>query len=216
MVADVISHPQALTVRVWQFGEVVLPAKHGGRLDRLCAELKLEFPGLVMQFKSRHWYWGLLHWVVLIFTFGGNRRFIQKYTSTFRKTIGWSKTYEQRIRARTANWEDRVWSCLMHEREHLRQFERYGMFVMTLSYVFVFFPVGLSYCRARLELAGYRQTLRCWYLLDLSWARSEEAKKWWIGQFTSGAYGWAWPFKKTVTRWFETEMTNLDAMAVAA
>ena len=204
---------EVTTVRAWTFGEMSLVVNRGGRLDRLCGELHQEFPCLLMQFKTGHWYWRALGWIVLLVTFGGNKEFVKSYTTTFRRTIGWSSTYEERIEKRTPDWEDRVWSCLMHEREHLRQFERWGMLLMTLSYVFVFFPVGLAWCRAYFERAGYYQTMRCWYLLDPSWARSQAAKDWWVSQFTTGAYGWMWPFKKAVSAWYTTELSRIEAAA---
>jgi hypothetical protein len=99
----------------------------------------------------------------------------------------------------------------MHEREHLRQFRRYGVFLFVLLYIMVFLPVGLAYFRARFERAGYIQTLRCWWALNRTWARSSEAKKWWVGQFTGANYGWAWPFKGQVTAWYDRELYRLEA-----
>ena len=94
----------------------------------------------------------------------------------------------------------------------MRQFDRYGVVGMGLLYILVFFPLGLAYFRARFERAGYLRTLRCWYVLDPRWAASDKARAWWIGQFTTGAYGWMWPFKTQVGRWFDDELKLLQAI----
>lgn len=194
------------------FGKVALSCTPGGRLDKLCAELRQEFPLLTMQHKSAHWYWIVLHWLLLIVTFGGNRKFNDLYTTTIGMLIGFSDSKWKAISTKAAGWEDRVWALLQHEREHLRQFKRYGLFPMLVLYVFVFFPIGFAYFRARFERAGYERTLQCWYALNRHWAEDTRARDWWVKQFTGGAYGWAWPFKKTVGEWFDRELKRLQAM----
>lgn len=204
------------------FGEVVLSCTPGGRLDLLCTSLHREFPDLRMQNKRLHWYWRAVHWLLLIVTFGGNRTFNDAYTTTIGHLIGWSDSQMRRIvsladgtltdAAGHSDVEDRIWSTLQHEREHLRQFDRYGVVGMGSLYIFVFFPLGLAYFRARFERAGYLRTLRCWYVLDSRRAEHPESRAWWIGQFTTGAYGWAWPFKTQVGRWFDDELKRLQAM----
>lgn len=198
------------------FGEVTLCCTPDGRLDLLCHELHGEFPRLVMQHKRAHWYWRLLHWIVLIVSFGGNRKFNDRYTTTTGMLIGWSDKCWEKIGAMAErpvpSWEDRIWTTLQHEREHLRQFDDYGLFAMLILYIFVFLPIGLAYFRARFERAGYLRTLRCWYVLNQLWAESEEARKWWIGQFTGGAYFWMWPFKTQVGKWYDDELKRLQGM----
>jgi hypothetical protein len=196
------------------FGEVVLSCTPAGRLDLLCSSLHREFPALRMQNKRAYWYWRALHWLLLIVTFGGNRTFNDRYSTTIGNLIGWSGAKMKTITEQPDGWEDRVWSTLQHEREHLRQFEKFGVFAMLILYVFVFFPLGLAYFRARFERAGYLRTLRCWYVLNSGWAESAEARAWWIGQFTTGAYGWAFPFPKTVGKWFDDELKSLQAITI--
>lgn len=127
---------------------------------------------LQMEPKRARWYWRVLHWLLLIVTFGGNRTFNDKYTTTIGMLIGWSTTQWERITERSVGWEDRIWSTLQHEREHLRQFKKFGLFVMLILYVFVFFPIGLAWFRAKFERAGYLRTLQCWYVLNRRWAES--------------------------------------------
>lgn len=197
-----------------KFGYTTMRCMAGGRLDQLCAELKQEFPKLRMQEKRRHWYWRVLRYLILVLTFGGNRRFLGGFTTTIRQTIAWSdEKWEKIDRRLDSNWEDRVWSTLMHEREHLRQFKRYTTIGMSLLYLLVFFPVGLSWFRARFEREGYLQTLRCWYALDPSWARHPKAKRWWVDQFTGPNYAWCWIFRGQVEGWYDRELFMLEAAA---
>ena len=152
--------------------------------------------------------------MVLIISFGRNKRFLSGFTTTIGMTIGWSEGHTRRIK--NVVEEDRVWACLMHEREHLRQFKRYGVFIMFLLYCFVFFPIGLAYFRARFERAGYLQTLRAWWVLDSGWAENPESIKWIVNQFTGPNYVWCWPFKRTVQGWFTQELSRLQQEGLAA
>lgn len=203
-----LSQSQHPNKRLHQFGKVDLYATIGGRLDQLAIELKAEFPSLVFQFKADHWWWKVAHWFILIVSFGGNRTFLTGFTTTFGMCIGFSAGHTKRIKERVE--EDRVWSVLMHEREHLRQFKKYSLPGMILLYGLVFFPVGLAYFRARFERAGYKQTLMCWFILDRGWAENPEAIKWLTTQFTGPNYVWSWPFKKTVQGWFTQELSRLQ------
>jgi len=173
-------------------------------------ELRNEFPLLVLQYKEDHWYWKLLHWIIVIFTFGGNRRFLPGFTTTLGRMIGFSGQHSERIKNRSQNWENRVYVCLKHEREHLRQFLRYSVFGMFVLYLLFPFPIVFAYFRARFERAGYIQTLRGWFETDRTWAESDEALSWLVSQFTGPNYGWCWPFKKIVRGWFALELSKLQ------
>ena len=86
---------------------------------------------------------------------------------------------------------------MRHERVHLRQRRRYGDLVMTFLYLVPFFPLGLAYGRARIEWEAYTETMRATAELLGSDARDRTALRAHIvQQFTSGAYGWMWPFPK--------------------
>lgn len=196
---------------VYQFGYTALTVAPGSRLDRLCRELKMEFSKLRMQRKANHWYWRLLGWLVLIVTFGSNRTFVERYTTTLPGVVAWSE-HKWKLIAEGRDL-DRVWTTLMHEREHLRQFRWKGPVNMGVAYLLIWFPVGLAWYRAKYERDGYLQTLRCWYLISPRWARSPEARQWWIERFTSGAYGWMWPFKSQVGRWYDDMLEQLEKLA---
>lgn len=43
---------------------------------------------------------------------------------------------------------------------------------------------------------------------------SKEYRDWWIKQFTSAAYGWAWKCESQVARWFDEELQRLESGGV--
>jgi hypothetical protein len=94
----------------------------------------------------------------------------------------------------------------------LRQRRRYGDFVMTFLYVFPFFPLGLAYGRARIEWEAYKETIRATARYrGLTAARSEDLRRHILRQFTSGAYGWMWPFPRTLARWYDAALAELHS-----
>ena len=110
-------------------------------------------------------------------------------------------------------------SMLMHEAQHVRQQLRLGMgniylgfLVQALLYIFMFFPVGFAYARARLEMEGYKETLRGYYLMNgrnLSVIDNESMRKHVIGQFTGPSYFYMWPYKKYMNRWYDRTLKEI-------
>lgn len=199
----------------YQFGEVVLSPSPGSRLSSLCVELEAEFPRLRMQRKIDHWYWRWIAVFLKVVTFGKQTEFLSKFTTVVGLTVALGEVKWQEIQNRVSGWEDSLWATLMHERRHMRRFRQLGVTLCALLYLLVFFPVGLAWGRAWFEREGYTETLRCWYALDPEWACSAEAREWWIAQFTGPSYGWAWPFRKQVQRWFDTELVRLKGMTTS-
>jgi hypothetical protein len=71
-------------------------------------------------------------------------------------------------------------------------------------------PLGLAWFRARFEWEGYAETIRAVAELD-GRARVEAPafRAGIVGQFTSGAYGWMWPFRRTVEGWYDGVLRTL-------
>jgi len=83
---------------------------------------------------------------------------------------------------------------------------------MTFLYLVPFFPLGLAYGRARLEWEAYAETLRATAeLAGLSAARAPALRDQIVGRFTGSAYGWMWPFRRTVERWYDGVIAELEA-----
>ena len=99
---------------------------------------------------------------------------------------------------------------LSHERAHLLQFRKYGLFLMSFLYLLVFFPIGLAYFRARFERAGFREGMRrraeIFGLESQVRTYSEEQ---YLDNLCGQSYLWAWPFKKMVKNWFIEDWTEV-------
>lgn len=112
------------------------------------------------------------------------------------------------------HWDsyDEATKCglLRHERVHMRQARKLTFPVFALLYLLVIFPIGLAYCRARFEMEAYTESLTADkdYGDDYS---SPEKKAWLLSQFTSGNYGWMWPFPGAVGKWIDEAVAKLDA-----
>jgi hypothetical protein len=100
---------------------------------------------------------------------------------------------------------------LRHELIHLRQFRRYTLFGMAFLYLLVPLPLGLAWFRARFEWEAYRESIRA--AAELHGRAHVEApafRERILGQFTSGAYGWMWPFRGQLERWYDAALRGLD------
>ncbi len=98
---------------------------------------------------------------------------------------------------------------LRHERVHLRQRRRMGDVVMTFVYLIPFFPLGLAYGRARIEQEAYEETLLATaevYGIPAARALRDGIFR----RFMGPDYGFMWPFRGSLERWFERAMTDVE------
>ena len=175
------------------------------RYDALLAELAREFPRFRLVRKDRSRGQRAIHHLLRVLTLGGQRTYLTDYVTTIGQAV-----YV------TPDWDDlpeqeRI-CTLRHEREHLRQFRRYTLPGMAIAYLLLPLPMGLAWCRARLEWQGYAETIRAHaeeYGLERVAAPTFRAYI--LRQFTSGAYGWMWPFPRQVGRWFDEVVAALRA-----
>jgi hypothetical protein len=162
--------------------------------------LKVHSKGAVIVDK-KGWFWKTIHVLVVIFTLGGNRNFLKGYYTTIAKWIGVPEDWEERsLAVRIA--------ILEHELVHVEQCKKFGfgsavlgLPVYTVLYLLLPLPIGLAYFRWRFEREAYahginvRVRMEPWrypYLIDSA-----------VKQLTTGLYGWTWPFKNRVRRYFE-------------
>lgn len=174
--------------------------------DAYLAELREEF-GIRVVRKAGDPFSTLIDRLLKIVTLGGQRSYIDRYFTTIGRTFylptGWAAR-DPRARYVT----------LRHEAVHLRQFRRYGRVGMSLLYLLPILPLGLAYGRARLEWEAYAETFRATaevYGLDA--ARAPALRAHVRRQFTSAAYGWMWPFPRTVDRWIDEVLEEIVVSA---
>lgn len=147
----------------------------------------------------------ILHRLLAVFTFGGNREYLTGYHTT----IG------QRIYV-IADWDrlsrDRQYAVLRHERVHMRQFRRFSFPGMAALYLLFPLPMGLAWFRARCEMEAYAESIRATCEIHgIEAARDPEYRAHIVGQFTGPAYGWMWPFRRSVDRWYDQVLAEVES-----
>ncbi len=172
-------------------------------LDAFLDEMRAEFPRFVVIEKSRSPLSKAIDVLLKALTLGGQRSYMTQYY-----TVLGDRLYVP------ASWSevdpiDAV-ITLRHERVHLRQRRRYTLVGMAAIYLLFPLPVGLSYGRARIEWEAYTETLRATLELRGEAAlRSARLRERIVSQFTSPAYGWMWPFERSVQRWYDEAVERL-------
>ena len=175
--------------------------------EALIASIRQEFPGFRIVDKRASLLSKLIHVALCVLTVGGQRAFMSQYHTVIGDTLyvpdAWSRSSDV----------DRA-ILLRHERIHLRQRRRYGFAGMAFLYLIPFFPIGLAYGRARLEWEAYQETLRATAeLLGLSAARDPALREKILERFVGPAYGWMWPFRTQIERWYDATLEELGQSA---
>lgn len=172
------------------------------RTEALIAEIEREFPRFRLLMKrdspSQRW----LDRGLRVLTLGGQSGYLDQYHTT----IGYSVYLADR-------WDEmddaERYILLRHERIHLRQFRRYTRPGMAFLYLFVFFPLGLAWFRARFEQEAYAETLAATAEIFGPDALDAEMKEYVVEQFVGPAYAWMWPFRGAVERWYDRTVDEL-------
>jgi len=171
--------------------------------EAFLAQLCSEFPRFRVVHKRTSAVSHALHWALLLVTFGGQRQFLNGYYTVLGDTLYVPDSWD------TLGPADRV-ILLRHERVHLRQRRRYGSVGMALLYLLPFFPLGLAYGRARLEWEAYTETLRATAeLRGLAAAQDPGLRERIVSRFIGPDYGWMWPFRRQVERWYDAVLDEL-------
>ncbi len=150
--------------------------------------------------KAGVWHQRAIHQLLRVVTFGAQSAYLDRYVTTLWHTVYVPPDWEARP------VEER-WATLRHELVHVRQFERWGA-LMAIAYLLLPLPLGLAWFRMRFEREAYEETLRAWHELG-GRAACEPLREHIVRQFTSGSYGWMWPFPRAVERWFDGFVASL-------
>lgn len=177
------------------------------RYDELVAALRLEFPGMRIVRKDRSPLHRAIHWFLVAITLGKMRDYLSSYQTTIGYTIYVTSDWDE--------WPaDERYVTLRHEAVHLRQFRRWTLPGMALAYVFLPLPLGLAWCRAAFEKEAYAETIRA---AREVWGRAHVVAPSFranvVEQFVSASYGWMWPFRRSLERWYDDVLAALDAEA---
>lgn len=174
------------------------------RYEALLADLRREFPGFRIVRKDRSALQRAIDVALRVLTFGAQRGYLTRYQTTIRRTV-----YV------TSDWDDlpaaERYITMRHERMHLLQFRRYGLLPMAFLYLFVPLPLGIAWFRARFEKEGYAETIRAAAEVHgIAHVRNPAFREHVIRQFTSGAYGWMWPFRGSIAHWYDKIVARLE------
>jgi hypothetical protein len=198
-----IEHPVTLRTRARLFKSFCYASNVEDRYQELVAEMRSEFPGLRIVKKPESALQRAIHKALVVVTLGAQRRYLDGYQTTIGRTIYVTSDWDLRPAAER-------YVTLRHERVHLRQFARYGLVLMSVLYLLIPFPVGLAWFRARLEWEAYAESIRAQAELHGRAAAAEPRfRERIVSQFTSGAYGWMWPFRRAVETWYDGALESL-------
>jgi hypothetical protein len=175
--------------------------------ERLIQEMEREFSGFRIVAKRSSALSKLIDLGLKLVTLGGQREYMTHYHTVLGNTLYTPDSWE-----RTPDVERLI--TLRHERVHLRQRRRLTFPVMAFVYMLPFFPVGLAFGRARLEWEAYEETLAATAeLCGLDAVRSPSLREHIVRRFTGPDYGWMWPFRSVVERWYDDAIRRILANA---
>jgi hypothetical protein len=94
----------------------------------------------------------------------------------------------------------------------MRQFRRFTLLGMAILYLLVPLPMGLSYFHARFEKEAYAESMRAASEIyggdHIETARYRDRI---LEQFYGPSYGWMWPFKGHLNRWYDSIVEEIRA-----
>jgi hypothetical protein len=173
------------------------------RYRALLDEIQAEFPGFRLIHKHDSLLQRSIGSVLKVVTYGGQRSYQTRYTTTLGERVyvpvGWDE------------WAaDERWLVLRHERVHLRQFRRWTFPLMALLYLALPLPLGLAWARMRFEREAYEETIRAGAeLYGRAHVCNAAFRERIVEQFVSGAYGWMWPFRGSMERWYDGVLATI-------
>jgi hypothetical protein len=177
--------------------------------DVLLEAIQREFPGFRMVSKRQDPLSRIIDMALRVVTLGAQNRYLTEYHTVIGDTL-----YVPDVWDRMGDIERAI--LLRHERIHLRQRRRYGLPLMAFLYLVPIFPLFLALGRARIEWEAYAETLRATAELRGYAAAADEALRRHIVQrFTGPDYGWMWPFRGHVERWYDDVLSEIRARDAA-
>jgi hypothetical protein len=173
------------------------------RYDALVTSLRAEFPRFRIVRKDRSRLHKVIHYALCAVTLGQMTSYLGAYQTTIGRTVYVTPDWD--------DWDpDHRYVTLRHEAVHLRQFRSFGVPVMAVLYVLLPVPMGLAWFRARFEKAAYAESIRAaaevW---GPAYPRRAEYRGYVIGQFTGASYGWMWPFRGALERWYDAVLASV-------
>lgn len=175
------------------------------RYDALVEALRAEFPGFRIVRKDRSPLHKAIHYALCGLTLGRMTSYLEAFQTTIGRTVYVTPDWD--------DWDpDHRYVTLRHEAVHLRQFRTYTLPGMAVLYILLPLPMGLAWFRAYFEKEAYAESIRAaaevW---GPAYPHGAEYRRYVIAQFTGPAYGWMWPFRDGLERWYDQVLASLPA-----
>lgn len=170
--------------------------------DRFLDEIRAEFPDFAIVYKRGDRLQRAIGVLLAAITFGGQRSYMTKYHTAMFGRLYVPDSWD-------AMSDVAKYVLLRHERVHLRQRARMGGFVMGFVYLVPILPMFLAWGRARIEWEAYEETVRATAEV-MGPAAARALREEIVRRYTSGDYGWMWPFPTTVGRWFDEALERIE------
>lgn len=160
--------------------------------------------GVKISSKDSHWLnlWKVIDKVLKVITFGRMNSFLKEFTTTFGKNIDFPYGWRPYMAT------ERSYVVLCHEEVHVNQYlklglgnAKIGMLVMGFLYLFVFLPVVGAWFRYYFEREAYLEGIKAWKRLGYNSVIDN-----YVDILAGPSYVWAWPFKRSIKKWFEKEL----------
>lgn len=168
-------------------------------VQALMAEISAEFPDFKVLMKEDSRLMKAIDTFLKVITFGGMKSFLTDYITT----IGYTVYFPKDVWGDPDPFGNIV--TLRHERVHMRQRRKYGMFLFTLLYVLLPLPGGLAYFRMKFEREAYSESILA--VAELSFnpetTRDKARRETIITGFTGPSYFYMWPFRKPIEAWYD-------------
>ncbi|MBA3818219.1 MAG: hypothetical protein H0X17_04960 [Deltaproteobacteria bacterium] len=176
------------------------------RYDALVEALQVEVPGFRIVRKDRSRLHQAIHYALIGLTFGRMRSYLDSYQTTIGRTVYVTSDWE--------DWEpDRRYVTLRHEAVHLRQFRTYTLPGMAVLYVLLPLPMGLAWFRAYFEKEAYAESIRAAAeVYGPGYPRRTAYRRYVLDQFMGASYGWMWPFRAGLERWYDEVLATLEPL----
>jgi hypothetical protein len=173
------------------------------RYQALLDEIRAEFPRFRIVDKADSRLHRAIDRFLKVVTFGGMRSYLDSFQTTVGSTVYVTPDWHTRS-------DDERYVTMRHEREHLRQFRRFGLPLMGLLYVAFPLPVGLAWFRAHWEKEGYAESIRAAAeVYGLAHVEGQAYRRYVIEQFVGPHYGWMWPFPGHMARWYDAVLAGI-------
>ncbi|RMH43340.1 MAG: hypothetical protein D6689_05305 [Deltaproteobacteria bacterium] len=174
------------------------------RYRELVEDIRAEFPAFRIRPKHASRLQRALGAALAVATAGRMRTYMTHYQTTIGSTVYVTADWDRRA-------ADARYVTLRHERVHLRQFARLGVPLMAVLYLLVPLPVGLAWFRAHFEREAYAETIRAAAeVYGVAAVRDPGFRRQILAQFTGPSYGWMWPFRRGLDRWYDSVLAGVS------